>query len=127
MFKFPYGSMHQLNLDWIINEIIDLHHQVDPSWTGPDFNSFYPYTNMNELNLDWILAELKTIRDLAPEETDEILLTVSNAFITSIYSSTQPYNVNDIIFKPEDNTLYICNTSIPSGEFWDPSHWTRLK
>lgn len=66
MFYYPFGAGQQLNLDWIIKEIIDLHKQLDPDWEGPTFNSPFPYTNLSELNLDWILQQLKELKELAP-------------------------------------------------------------
>ena len=67
MYFQPYGDEQQLNLNWIINEIINLHKQLDPDYETPSFDQIYPYSNLNRLNLDWVLSELKALKELAPE------------------------------------------------------------
>lgn len=66
MYEFPFGAGQQLNLNWIINEIITLHKQLDPDYELPNFDTAFPYMNLNTLNLDWILTELKALKELAP-------------------------------------------------------------
>ena len=127
MYEFPYGAGQQLNLNWIINEIITLHKQLDPDWDLPQFDTAFPYTNLNTLNLDWILRELKAIKDLAPTEDAQLLKMVANALIANTYDATTQYNVDDIVYRDSDNRLYKCITATPAGgEAWDSNKWVEI-
>ena len=66
MFNYPYGDNQQINLNWIISEIIALHKRLDPDYTAPSFTQIYPFSDTQQLNLDWILTELKALKELAP-------------------------------------------------------------
>lgn len=127
MYEFPYGAGQQLNLNWIINEIITLHKQLDPDWDLPNFDTAFPYTNLNTLNLDWILRELKAIKDLAPTEDAQLLKMVANALIANTYDAETQYNVDDIVYRDNDNRLYKCITATPAGgEPFDSTKWVEV-
>lgn len=127
MYEFPYGAGQQLNLNWIINEIITLHKQLDPDYELPNFDNAFPYMNLNQLNLDWILRELKAIKDLAPTEDGQLLKMVANALIANTYDAETQYNVDDIVYRNSDNRLYKCITATPAGgEPFDSTKWVEV-
>ena len=47
----------------------------------------------------------------------------ANATIINAYSSSSAYAVGD--FCIYGGLFYKCNTAVPSGESWTPSHWTQ--
>lgn len=127
MYEFPFGAGQQLNLNWIINEIITLHHLLDPDWELPNFDNAFPYMNLNQLNLDWILRELKAIKDLAPSEDAQLLKMVANALIANTYNATTQYNVDDIVYRDDERRLYKCISATPAGgEPFDVNKWDEV-
>ena len=88
MYNYPYGDNQQINLNWIISEIIALHQRLDPDYTAPTFTQIYPFSDTQQLNLDWILTELKALKELAPPpsglSSDDVLndSTVSGSTVT---------------------------------------------
>ena len=127
MYEFPFGAGQQLNLNWIINEIITLHKQLDPDYELPNFDTAFPYMNLNTLNLDWILRELKAIKDLAPTEDATLLKMVANALLAETYDATTQYNVDDIVYRDNEKRLFKCITATPAGgEAWDSSKWVEI-
>lgn len=128
MYEYPFGNEQQLNLNWIISEIINIHKALDPDYEAPTFDNAFPFMNLNALNLDWIIRELKTIKDLAPTEDADLLKMVANALISETYDTTKQYNVDDIVYRDVNNRLYICKTATPvGGEPWTNSHWQEIK
>lgn len=128
MYEYPFGTEQQLNLNWIISEIISIHKALDPDYEAPTFDNAFPFMNLNALNLDWIIRELKTIKDLAPSEDANLLKMVANALISETYDATKQYNIDDIVYRDADNRLYICTTATPvGGEPWTASHWQEMK
>lgn len=125
MYEYPYGGEQQLNLNWIISEIIKIHKTLDPDYVVPTFDNTFPFTNLNALNLDWILKELRTIKDLAPTEDATILKMVANAFIAASYDPDNTYNAGDIVYHDADNRIYICNFDGITGGF-DPDDWDEI-
>lgn len=127
MYEFPFGAGQQLNLNWIINEIITLHKQLDPDYELPNFDTAFPYMNLNTLNLDWILRELKAIKDLAPTEDAQLLKMVANALLAETYDATTQYNVDDIVYRDNEKRLFKCITATPAGgEAWDSNKWVEI-
>ena len=127
MYEFPYGGEQQINLNWIINEIITLHKRLDPDYELPNFDNAFPFMNLNQLNLDWILRELKAIKDLAPTEDAQLLKMVANALIANTYDAETQYNVDDIVYRDSDNRLYKCITATPAGgEPFDSNKWVEV-
>ena len=127
MYEFPFGAGQQLNLNWIINEIITLHKQLDPDYELPNFDTAFPYMNLNTLNLDWILRELKAIKDLAPTEDATLLKMVANALLAETYDAATQYNVDDIVYRDNEKRLFKCITATPAGgEAWDNSKWVEI-
>lgn len=126
MYQYPYGNSQQLNLNWIISEIIELNKKLDPDYTAPTFNQLYPYANAQQLNLDWILQELKRLKELAPDEDSRTIHMIANALVSADYDpeNVAGYDVNDIVFFPDENRLFIC-TAHTSGDF-DPTKWDEL-
>lgn len=123
MYNYPYGDNQQINLNWIISEIIALHQRLDPDYTAPTFTQIYPFSDTQQLNLDWILTELKALKDLAPtppptEEIDEI----EQALIAGAYDATTSYQKNDYIVQ--DGKLYRANAAT-TGTF-DPTKWNDV-
>lgn len=123
MFNYPYGDNQQINLNWIISEIIALHQRLDPDYTAPTFTQIYPFSDTQQLNLDWILAELKALKELAPtpaptEEIDEI----GQALIAGAYDADTLYQKNDYIVQ--DGKLYRANAAT-TGTF-DPTKWNEV-
>ena len=123
MFNYPYGDNQQINLNWIISEIIALHQRLDPDYTAPTFTQIYPFSDTQQLNLDWILTELKALKDLAPtppptEEIDE----VGQALIAGAYDADTSYQKNDYIVQ--DGKLYRANAAT-TGTF-DPTKWNEV-
>jgi len=113
-----------MNLNWIINEIIQLHKQLDPDYTEPSFSQIYPFSNTAQLNLDWILDELKTLKGLAPvepptEEIDEI----GQALLAGAYDAETQYQKNDYIIQ--DGKAYRA-TEATTGEF-DATKWREVQ
>ena len=123
MFNYPYGDSQQINLNWIISEIIALHQRLDPDYTAPTFTQIYPFSDTQQLNLDWILTELKALKDLAPtpppaEEIDEI----GQALIAGAYDADTSYQKNDYIVQ--DGKVYRANAAT-TGTF-DPTKWNEV-
>lgn len=127
MYEFPFGAGQQLNLNWIINEIITIHKQLDPDYELPNFDTAFPYMNLNTLNLDWILRELKAIKDLAPTEDATLLKMVANALLAETYDAATQYNVDDIVYRDNEKRLFKCISAMPAGgEAWDSSKWVEI-
>lgn len=128
MFNYPYGGSQQINLNWIISEILALHQRLDPDYTAPTFTQIYPFSDTQQLNLDWILTELKVLKELAPEEDERLLKMVANALLAATYDETMHYNTNDIVYRDEERRLYKCVVMTPhNGEPWNPDHWEEIK
>lgn len=123
MYNYPYGDNQQINLNWIISEIIALHQRLDPDYTAPTFTQIYPFSETQQLNLDWILTELKALKELAPtppptEEIDE----VGQALIAGAYDADTSYQKNDYIVQ--DGKVYRANAAT-TGTF-DPTKWNEV-
>lgn len=127
MYFQPYGDEQQLNLNWIINEIINLHKQLDPDYETPSFTQVYPYSNLNRLNLDWILSELKALKELAPEPTPtEIdIQAVAEALVALPFDSSKSYQIYDFISK--DGEIWRATETIAAGGVWDETKWFKTK
>lgn len=83
----------------------------------------YPYGDYQQLNLDWIINKIVELENQEAGDID--LEEISNAMISLTYSSTQAYNISDVVFY--DGHLYRCNTAISApGETWDPAHWDQI-
>lgn len=121
MFNYPYGDSQQINLNWIINEIIQLHKQLDPDYEVPTFTQIYPFSETQQLNLDWILTELKTLKELAPEEDAALLKMVANALIANTYDTETAYNDGDVVYRDDEKRLYMYHVA------WDSNYWTEIK
>lgn len=86
----------------------------------------YPYGNYSQLNLNWIINKIKDLEHSIGSNNADIE-EVANALISASYSSVQEYAVNDIVYDPDTETLYRCNTAIPSGgEAWNTDHWDAI-
>lgn len=126
MYFQPYGDEQQLNLNWIINEIINLHKQLDPDYETPSFTQVYPYSNLNRLNLDWILSELKALKELAPEPTPTIdIQAVAEALVALPFNRNKSYQVYDFISR--DGEIWRATEAIVAGGEWDSSKWFKTK
>ena len=126
MYLQPYGDEQQLNLNWIINEIINLHKQLDPDYETPSFTQVYPYSNLNRLNLDWVLSELKALKELAPEPTPELdIQAVAEALVALPFDSTKSYQIYDFISK--DGEIWRATEPITAGGEWDSTKWFKTK
>ena len=83
----------------------------------------YPYGDYQQLNLDWIINKIVELENQEAGDID--LEEISNAMISLTYSSTQAYNISDVVFY--EGHLYRCNTAISApGETWDPAHWDQI-
>lgn len=123
MFNYPYGGSQQINLNWIINEIIQLHKQLDPDYETPTFTQIYPFSETQQLNLDWILTELKALKELAPTPAPtEAIDEVGQALIAGAYAADTSYQKNDYIVQ--DSKLYRANAAT-TGTF-DPTKWNEV-
>lgn len=126
MYFQPYGDDQQLNLNWIINEIINLHKQLDPDYETPSFTQVYPYSNLNRLNLDWILSELKALKELAPEPTPTIdIQAVAKALVALPFDRNTSYQIYDFISR--DDEIWRATEAIAAGGEWDSSKWFKTK
>lgn len=126
MYFQPYGDEQQLNLNWIINEIINLHKQLDPDYETPSFTQVYPYSNLNRLNLDWVLSELKALKELAPEPTPELdIQAVAEALVALPFDSDTSYQIYDFISK--DGEIWRATEAIAAGGVWDETKWFKTK
>ena len=125
MYEYPFGAGQQLNLNWIISEIIQLHKQLDPDYVAPTFDNTFPFTNLNVLNLDWILKELKTIKDLAPTEDATLLKMVANALIAATYEPDNSYQENDIVYRDNEHRIYVCINDTTGA--WVDADWFEIK
>lgn len=126
MYFQPYGDEQQLNLNWIINEIINLHKQLDPDYETPSFTQVYPYSNLNRLNLDWILSELKALKELAPEPTPPLdIQAVAEALVALPFDSTKSYQIYDYISR--DGEIWRATEPISAGGVWDETKWFKTK
>ena len=124
MYFQPYGDEQQLNLNWIINEIINLHKQLDPDYETPSFTQVYPYSNLNRLNLDWVLTELKALKELAPEPAPTIdIQAVAEALVALPFDSTKPYQIYDYISR--DGEIWRATEPIAAGGDWDSTKWFK--
>jgi len=123
----PYGNGQQINLNWIINEIIELHKQLDPDYETPKFSQIYPYSNLEQLNLDWILSELKTLKELAPEPVPQELdiQAVAEALVALPFDSSKSYQLYDFISR--DGEIYRATEAIAAGGVWDETKWFKTK
>jgi len=122
----PYGDEQQLNLNWIINEIINLHKQLDPDYETPSFTQIYPYSNLNRLNLDWILSELKALKELAPEPAPPLdIQAVAEALVALPFDSTKSYQIFDYISR--DGEIWRATEPIAAGGEWDETKWFKTK
>ena len=123
MYNYPYGDNQQINLNWIISEIIALHQRLDPDYTAPTFTQIYPFSETQQLNLDWILAELKTLKDLAPTPPPtELIDEIGQALIAGAYDADTSYQKNDYIVQ--DGKVYRANAAT-TGTF-DPTKWNEV-
>lgn len=104
MFLEPFGNSQQINLNWIISEIITLHKQLDPEYEAPSFSQIYPYSNLGSLNLDWILAELKAIKELAPDQPEIDIQSIAVALVALPYNESTEYQQFDYISR--DGKIY---------------------
>lgn len=127
MYEYPYGNGQQLNLNWIINEIIQLHKQLDPEYEAPKFSQIYPYSNLEQLNLDWILSELKALKELAPEPVPQEvdIQAVAEALVALPFDSSKSYQIYDFISK--DGEIYRATEAIAAGGVWDETKWFKTK
>ena len=126
MYFQPYGNDQQLNLNWIINEIINLHKQLDPDYETPSFTQVYPYSNLNRLNLDWVLSELKALKELAPEPTPELdIQAVAVALVALPFDSNTSYQIYDFISR--DGEIWRATEAIAAGGEWDETKWFKTK
>lgn len=127
MYEFPYGNSQQMNLNWIVNEIINLHKQLNPDYETPTFSQIYPYSNLGQLNLDWILSELKTLKELAPEPvpTEVDIQAVAEALVALPFDSSKSYQIYDFISK--DGEIYRATEAIAAGGVWDEAKWFKTK
>lgn len=128
MYFQPYGDEQQLNLNWIISEIIELHKQLDPDYETPSFDQIYPYSNLNRLNLDWVLSELKTLKELAPEPAPAPALdiqAVAEALVALPFDSNTSYQIYDFISR--DGEIWRATQAIAAGGDWDSTKWFKTK
>lgn len=121
MYEYPFGAGQQLNLNWIISEIISIHKSLDPDYVAPVFDNTFPFTNLNVLNLDWILKELKDIKELAPSEDAKLLKMVANALIAATYDPDGLYSVNDIVYRDDEKRIFVCINDT-TGD-WNAADW----
>lgn len=123
MYNYPYGDNQQINLNWIISEIIALHQRLDPDYTAPTFTQIYPFSETQQLNLDWILTELKALKELAPTPAPtDAIDEVGHALIAGAYDADTQYQKNDYIVQ--DGKLYRANAAT-TGTF-DPTKWREV-
>lgn len=126
MYLQPYGDDQQLNLNWIINEIINLHKQLDPDYETPSFTQIYPYSNLNRLNLDWVLSELKALKELAPEPAPALdIQAVAEALVALPFDRDTPYQIYDFISR--DGEIWRATEAIAAGGEWDSTKWFKTK
>ena len=126
MYFQPYGDEQQLNLNWIINEIINLHKQLDPNYETPSFTQVYPYSNLNRLNLDWVLSELKALKELAPEPTPALdIQAVAEALVALPFDSERPYQIYDFISR--NGEIWRATETVEAGSDWNESQWFNTK
>lgn len=126
MYQYPFGDGQRLNLNWIINEIIQLRKQLDPDYTEPSFSQIYPFSDTQQLNLDWILSELKALKELAPEPTPtpEIDLDeVGKALLAAEYDATKSYQKNDYITRDGE----ILRATAATTGTYDSTKWQAVK
>lgn len=123
MYNYPYGDNQQINLNWIISEIIALHQRLDPDYTAPTFTQIYPFSDTQQLNLDWILTELKALKELAPTPSPtDAIDEVGQALIAGAYDADTSYQKNDYIVQ--DGKVYRANAAT-TGTF-DPTKWREV-
>ena len=126
MYFQPYGDEQQLNLNWIINEIINLHKQLDPDYETPSFTQVYPYSNLNRLNLDWVLSELKALKELAPEPAPVLdIQAVAEALVALPFDSSKSYQIYDYISR--EGEIWRATEAISAGGVWDETKWFKTK
>lgn len=128
MYFQPYGDEQQLNLNWIISEIINLHKKLDPDYETPSFTQVYPYSNLNRLNLDWILSELKALKELAPGPAPGPALdiqAIAKALVALPFDSNTSYQIYDFISR--DGEIWRATEAIAAGGEWDSSKWFKTK
>lgn len=126
MYQYPFGDGQRLNLNWIINEIIQLRKQLDPDYTEPSFSQIYPFSDTQQLNLDWILSELKALKELAPEPTPapEIDLDeIGKALLAAEYDASKSYQKNDYITRDGE----ILRATAATTGTYDSTKWQAVK
>lgn len=117
--EYPYGDVHELNLDWIIQtmqEFINSEREAGNTPTVSSVRSFfthkYPYGDIHELNLDWVIqtalrmeeigdsvegdiGELQTRMTTAEGNISTLDNTVSGLSDSIVEMGTEIENIND--------------------------------
>lgn len=77
--NYPYGDVHELNLDWIIQtmqEFINSEREAGNTPTVSSVRSFfahkYPYGDIHELNLDWVIQTALRMEEIGDSVEGDI-------------------------------------------------------
>lgn len=77
--EYPYGDVHELNLDWIIQtmqEFINSEREAGNTPTVSSVRNFfthkYPYGDIHELNLDWVIQTALRMEEIGDSVEDDI-------------------------------------------------------
>ena len=117
--EYPYGDVHEMNLDWLIQTMQDFINSERAAGNTPTvasvrsyFTHKYPYGDIHELNLDWVIqtalrmeeigdsvegdiGELQTRMTTAEGNISTLDNTVSELSDTIAEIGTEIENIND--------------------------------
>lgn len=126
--QYPNGDIHELNLDWLIQTMIDFINSEREAGNTPTISSVrsyfthqYPYGDVHELNLDWLVetalrmqeigdsvegdvGELKTRMTAAEGNISTLDNTVSGLTDSVDQIETEIGNINDDVDALETTT-----------------------
>ena len=110
---YPYGDLHELNLDWVIDmskHAADVVEGVDGRVTGL------------EGRMDTAEGEIDTINGLLETEEDEI--DGLQASLAPAFSTESTYAVGDRVLY--NYVLWQCDVAVETAGEWDGYYWHRV-
>ena len=112
--NYPYGDIHELNLDYIITEV----KKVDDIAAGVDGRISALETSMETVQSD--ITGINGLLETQEDEIDGLQESVAPAF-----SEENTYSVGDKVLY--DNKLWVCDIAITEPGEWDTDHWQLVK
>lgn len=108
--KYPYGDIHELNLDYLIKEV----KKVDDIAAGVDGRITTLETTMETVQGD--ISDINGLLETQEDEIDGLQESVAPAF-----SEESTYAVGDKVLY--DNKLWLCDIAVTEAGEWNADHW----